>query len=256
MPDRARHDNELRNELDKREIKIETSQSVLDEHREKLDRFSELLIAENQKYNLTRIDSPEQIHIRHFLDSLAGLSFLDELSQKTAKPLKILDIGSGAGFPGLVLAIVRPEWQFTSLEATGKKAHFQQMLCGQLGLKNATVLNVRAEEAAHHAAYRQQFDAVTARALAAMPILAELSLAFVRIGGLGLFWKGPSAKEELQTAQAAIKEIGAGIHDTLSYTLPTNEDAPAQLSLIVCKKIKPTPSQYPRVFGIIKKKPL
>lgn len=229
---------------------------VLQEHRKKLDGFSEILIAENQKYNLTRIDSPEQIQVRHFLDSLVGLSILDELSQKTGKPLKILDIGSGAGFPGLVLAIVRPEWHITSLEATGKKANFQQMVCSELCLENATVLNVRAEDAAHHAAYRQQFDAVTARALAALPMLAELSLAFVKIGGLALYWKGPTVREELTAAQAAIREMGAEIQDTLSYTLPTMEDQPATLSLIVCKKRKATPREYPRVFGIMKKKPL
>jgi 16S rRNA (guanine527-N7)-methyltransferase len=236
-------------------INLDALKSVLDEHRDKLDRFSGLLIAENQKYNLTRIDSPQEIQVRHFLDSLAGLSFLDELSQKTGKPLKILDIGSGAGFPGLALAIVRPGWHITSLEATGKKVHFQQMVCRELDLKNATVLNVRAEEMAHHAAYRQQFDAVTARALAAMPILAELSLAFVRPGGLALYWKGPSANEELQTAKSAIEQMGAFIENTLTYTLQTT-DEPATLSLVVCKKIKPTPKQYPRVFGIIKKKPL
>ena len=93
---------------------------VFDEHRDKLDRFCELLIAENQKYNLTRIDSPQQIQVRHFLDSLVGLSILDELSRKMSMPLKILDIGSGAGFPGLALAIVRPAWRIVSLEATAK----------------------------------------------------------------------------------------------------------------------------------------
>ena len=237
-------------------INPESLGAVLQEHREKLGRFSELLIAENQKYNLTRIDSPEQIQNRHFLDSLAGLSVLDESEKKTGKSLTILDIGSGAGFPGLVLAIVRPNWKIVSLEATGKKAHFQQRVCGELGLKNATVLNVRAEETAHHAAYRQQFDAITARALAALPVLAELSLAFVKAGGLGLYWKGPSVSKELQSARKAIQEMGAEIQDTLPYTLRINEDEPAHLSLIVCKKIKATPKQYPRVFGIIKKKPL
>jgi 16S rRNA (guanine527-N7)-methyltransferase len=166
-----------------------------------------------------------------------------------------LDIGSGAGFPGLVLAIVRPEWQIASLEATGKKATFQKNVCETLELKNVTVLNARAEETAHHAAYRQQFDAVMARALAAMPILAELSLGFVKIGGMALFWKGPTVNEELQAAPPAIQQMGAIVEDTLTYTLQTS-DEPANLSLIVCKKIKATPSQYPRVFGIIKKKPL
>ena len=237
-------------------IKIENFQATLDEHRQTLDRFSELLIAENQKYNLTRIDSPEQIWVRHFLDSLAGLSVLDALAQKTGNPLRILDIGSGAGFPGLVLAIIRPAWQVVSLEATEKKVNFQKMVARQLELKNTTILNGRAEKIAHHAQFRQTFDAVTARALAAMPVLAELSLGFVKIGGVALYWKGPSVKEELQTAQAAIKQMGAEIEKTLSYTLQTDEAEPANLSLVVCRKIKATPTQYPRVFGIIKKKPL
>ena len=237
-------------------IKIENFQATLDEHRQKLDRFSELLIEENQKYNLTRIDSPEQIWVRHFLDSLAGLSVLDALAQKTGNPLRILDIGSGAGFPGLVLAIIRPAWQVVSLEATEKKVNFQKMVARQLELKNTTILNGRAEKIAHHAQFRQTFDAVTARALAAMPVLAELSLGFVKIGGVALYWKGPSVKEELQTAQAAIKQMGAEIEKTLSYTLQTDEAEPANLSLVVCRKIKATPTQYPRVFGIIKKKPL
>lgn len=238
------------------EINLDNVQTILQEHRDKLDQFAELLIAENQKYNLTRIDSPEQIEVRHFLDSLAGLAVLDALSKETGKPLTLLDIGSGAGFPGLALAIVRPDWKIVSLEATGKKAHFQQMVCDTLTLKNVTVLHRRAEDTAHHAAYRQQFDAVTARALAAMPVLAELSLAFVKPGGLALYWKGPGVENELEAARPAIQQMGAQIERVLAYTLPTEEDQPVRLSLIICKKIKSTPKQYPRVFGIIKKKPL
>lgn len=237
-------------------INLDNLKAALEEHRAKFDRFAQLLIAENQKYNLTRIDSPEQVEVRHFLDSLAGIDVLDELSKKAGKPLKILDIGSGAGFPGLVLAIVRPQWQIASLEATGKKATFQKMVCDGLALKNVTVLNVRAEDIAHHAAYRQQFDAVTARALAAMPILAELSLGFVKPVGLSLYWKGPTADEELAAATPAIEQMGAQVQQAAAYTLPTGEDEPAKLSLIICKKIKPTPKQYPRAFGLIKKKPL
>lgn len=237
-------------------LHLEPLQALLQEHREQLDRVVELLIAENQKYNLTRIDSPEQIGVRHFLDSLAGLSVLDNLSQKTDKPLRILDIGSGAGFPGLVLAIVRPDWQITSLEATGKKVAFQQSICDALGLKNCTVLNGRAETLAHEAKYRQQFDVVTARALAAMPMLAELSLGFVKIGGLGLYWKGPTVNDELDAADDAIKHMGGTIETIFSYTLPTTEDEAVAMSLVVCCKTNATPKPYPRVFGVIKKQPL
>lgn len=225
-------------------------------HREQFDRFCELLAEENQKYNLTRITEPGRIEIRHFLDSLVGLSVLDNLAKKIGNPLKILDLGSGAGFPGLVLAIVRPAWQITSLEATGKKATFQKIVCDALKLDNVTVMNGRAEALAHEGTYRETFDAVTARALAATPILAELSLGFVRPGRIALFWKGPTANEELQTASTAIKQMGAEVENVLSYTLETTDAEPANLSLIVCNKIKPTPKQYPRVYGIVKKNPL
>jgi 16S rRNA (guanine527-N7)-methyltransferase len=237
-------------------IHLDTFEALLQEHQQKLDRFAELLIAENQKFNLTRIDSPKQIQVRHFLDSLAGLSVLDGLAQKTGKPLMILDLGSGAGFPGLVLALVRPQWHIVSLEATGKKVRFQEKVCKEIGLNNVTVLQGRGEEIARQEMYREQFDAVTARALAALPMLAELSLGFVRTGGLALYWKGPAVTKELHTAQAAVKQMGAEIQNTPSYILPTNEEDPAKLSLVVCKKIKRTPKQYPRVFGIIKKQTL
>jgi 16S rRNA (guanine527-N7)-methyltransferase len=231
-------------------------QSLLAEYAESFTVFEQLLVDENQKYNLTRITEPKQIRLRHFIDSMAGLGMLDELSTSLKKSLRILDIGSGAGFPGLVLAISRPEWQIVSLEATGKKVQFQKMVCDALKLSNVSIIHGRAEDIARQALYREQFDAVTARALAAMPVLAELSLGFVKLGGLALYWKGPSANEELKAALTAINEMGAEIQNTLSYTLPSMENEPANLSLIVCKKIKPTPKHYPRVFGMIKKRPL
>ncbi|MHC5095017.1 MAG: RsmG family class I SAM-dependent methyltransferase, partial [Planctomycetota bacterium] len=132
---------------------------------------------------------------------------------------------------------------------TEKKANFQKIVCDTLGLENTTILNGRAEAVAHLAQFRQVFDVVTARALAAMPVLTELSLGFVKINGLGL-------KEELTTAQAAVNQMGGEIEQTLSYALQTEDSEPAKLSLVVCKKIKPTPKEYPRAFGIIKKKPL
>jgi len=241
--------------LNKTTIKIENFEAVLNEHQDKLDRFAELLIAENQKYNLTRITSPDQIRLRHFLDSLTALSVLDALSQDSVKPLRVLDIGSGAGFPGLVLAIVRPRWKVVSLEATAKKAAFQKMVCDELALSNVTVINERAETLAHDKKYREAFDVVTARALAAMPVLAELSLGFLKIGGTALYWKGPG--EDLQAAHGAIEHMGARIEQRWTYTLPTEKDAePPELSLVICSKTKTTPKQCPRVFGVIKKQPL
>lgn len=234
-------------------LPTENMLELLAEHADAFATFEQLLIRGNQKFNLTRITKPEQIRLRHFIDSMAALGALDKLSTALNKPLRILDIGSGAGFPGLVLGMVRPGWQIVSLEATEKKVHFQKYVCEEIGLSNVTVLHGRAEALAHEPRYREQFDAVTARALAAMPVLAELTLGFVNIGGLGLYWKGPG--EDLQPARPAIEQMGAAVENTLTYTLQTQPE-PAKLSLIVCKKVEKTPKQYPRVFGMIKKKPL
>jgi 16S rRNA (guanine527-N7)-methyltransferase len=229
--------------------------ALLDEYAEPFATFEQLLIDENQKYNLTRIINPEQIRLRHFIDSMVCLPLLDALCKSLNKSLRVLDIGSGAGFPGLVLAIVRPEWHIVSVEATDKKVRFQQKVCDKIGLSNITVLHHRAETLAHDVQFRENLDAVTARALAAMPFLAELSLGFLAGGGRALYWKGSAANDELQTARPAIEQMGATLEKNVTYTLPSS-DEPVHLSMVVCKKIKKTPKQYPRVFGIIKKKPL
>lgn len=228
--------------------------ALLAEYAKAFDVFSHLLVEENKKYNLTRITEPEQVRLRHFVDSMAGLPVLDELDASLNKPLRILDIGSGAGFPGLVLGLVRPAWHIVSLEATEKKVRFQKKVCDEIGLSHVTVLNGRAEAMAHEMQYREQFDAVTARALAGMPVLAELSLGFVNIGGVALYWKGPN--EDLSTTRPAAEQMGAELGKVFCYSLPTGENEPAKLSLVTCKKVKPTPQQYPRVFGMMKKKPL
>jgi len=237
-------------------IETNSLQTVLQTHQDAFRLFEEILIDENKKFNLTRITSPRQIHIRHFLDSLAGLELLDALSQKHGKPLRILDVGSGAGLPGLALAIVRPKWSFVSLEATEKKVMFQKKVCQTLKLKNVQIIHGRAEDLAIQNNLRESFDVVTARALAQMSILAELILAFLKIEGLGVFWKGSSVSEELAKAQGAIQQMGCRLEKIASYTLDIEDEQPADFSLVVCKKIAHTPKIYPRVFGLIKKNPL
>lgn len=241
--------------MNRQTLDIRPCQAVLDRCPDQLHRFQELLVEENAKYNLTRITSPQQVRTRHFLDSLAALTVLDSLADTLHRPLRILDVGSGAGFPGLVLAIVRPEWSFVSLEATDKKARFQETVCKTLNLKNVQVRHGRAEEAAHAPAVRESFDAVTARALAPMPILTELTLAFVKPQGLGIFWKGASADEEAAQALPAVRQMGAAVEQIAAYTLPDPQET-VEFALVICRKLHATPKKYPRVFGIIKKHPL
>lgn len=237
-------------------IDIHPYRSILEEHGDYLKRFEELLVNENRKYNLTRMTSPQQIRTRHFLDSLAGLGILDELSKQLRRPLRMLDIGSGAGFPGLVLAIVRPECTVILLEATEKKVQFQKKVCQALNLENVQVIGGRAEDTARQTLYRERFDAVTARALASLPVLSELALGFLREQGLALFWKGLDIAAETAAAKGAVKQMGGRIEKIVAYMLPDETEGPIDFSLVVCRKIHPTPKKYPRVFGMIKKEPL
>ena len=237
-------------------ININPLQTVLETHQETFRLFEKILTEENKKFNLTRITSPQQIRTRHFLDSLAGLDILDTLSQELGKPLQILDAGSGSGFPGLALAIIRPEWSFVSLEATGKKTVFQKKVCDALKLKNVQVIHGRAEDFAGQKNFRENFDVITARALADLSVLAELTLAFLQKGGLAVFWKGSSVKEELAKADGAIRQMGCNLDKIARYTLHVENEQPAEFSLVVCKKINSTPKSYPRVYGMIKKNPL
>jgi 16S rRNA (guanine527-N7)-methyltransferase len=237
-------------------IEIESLQALLERKAEAFSRFERLLVEENAKYNLTRITSPQQVRIRHWLDSLTALPVLEAHSKEQGTAIKLLDAGSGAGLPGLPLAIVRPDWTIVSLEATEKKVHFQQMVCKELRLANVTVLHGRAEDFAHDKTFRGRFDAVTARALAPMPVLAELTLAFLREGGRAMYWKGSDYSRELSEAMAAIGQMGAVAEHVQTCTLPLSEDEKAQMALIICSKQKPTPPAYPRAFGLIKKQPL
>ena len=242
--------------MDYTEINLNHIQAICDEHQDAFAQFENLLIEQNRIHNLTRITSPEEVRLRHFVDSLAAMDILDALAKELKRPLSIVDLGSGAGFPSLALAIARPDWSFTSLEATGKKVQFQQKVCDALGLKNVSVTQGRAEALAHELDYRQRFDVVTARALAAMPMLAELSLGFVRPGGCAIYWKGSQAKDELTSAEYAIKHMKAEPQSIASYLLNTDDPAQNAFALIVCAKTGSTPSGYPRPFGVIKRKPL
>jgi len=237
-------------------IDIQSYQGLLEAHAEALELFKSLLVEENTKYNLTRITSPEQVQTRHFLDSLTGLGLLDGLSRKFGRDLRIVDAGSGAGFPGLVLGLVRPAWSVISLEATDKKVRFQKKVCDALELRNVQVIHGRAEETSHQASFRERFDAVTARAMAAMPMLAEVTLGLVRENGLGVFWKGSDIAKEITAAGDAIKQMGGRIEQIIPYDLPDETGVSMKMSLVVCRKIHAAPEKYPRAFGVIKKTPI
>ena len=203
------------------------------------------LLAERSKVmNLTAIEGEEATARLHFLDSAALLKFV-RLNGKTAA-----DIGSGAGFPGLVAAILAPEAKLTLIDSLQKRVAFQQEVCGTAGIANVTCLAGRAEE---ETTLRESFDVVTSRAVARMTMLCELCLPLVRVGGVFAAMKGPEPEEEIAEAARCIRTLGGGKPRIEKYTVPGTD---AVHSVVLVPKIAPTPAKYPRRFAMIKKQPL
>lgn len=217
---------------------------------ERLDRFASLLLEWNQKLNLTAITDPQGVLIKHLLDSLTAAPYLPQ------GPFSLLDVGSGAGFPGIPLAILRPDAKVTLLESLQKKAKYLEQVCAELGL-SVTVLNTRAELAGKDAAFREGFDVVTARAVAALPTLCEYCLPLVKVGGRFLAMKGPDGEAEAQQAAKALAVLGAGKVQTHTLQLPARP-CPEQAvrKLLVIEKKSSTSDKYPRASAKISKQPL
>jgi 16S rRNA (guanine527-N7)-methyltransferase len=201
----------------------------------------------NSRMNLTAITNPEEVLVKHFLDSLTLLAVID-------KPrLRLLDIGTGAGFPGLPLKIVRPQWSVTLLEATGKKVTFLNHVIETLQLEDVVAMHGRAEELAHKPACRATFDVVTARAVAAIPTLLEYAAPYCRVGGLIIFPKKGDLTDELSQGKRAAKIVGATFKSNTVLSLP---GLPDERNLLVWEQQKPCPAQYPRSGSAMVKKPL
>jgi len=220
----------------------------------KFNQLSDLLRKENQTHNLTRITDPEEIEQRHFADSLAAVDIINDLSGQLKKP-KIIDIGSGAGFPGLALAIAMPNIFLTSVDATGKKISFQKQAVSKLDINNVRAIHTRAEELARDPNHRETYDLAVSRAVADLAILLELCLPFVQPGGFFLAWKGQRAVEEINKAKKAIKKLGGQVTAMTPYSIDENKTE-SNLQIITIRKITPTPNKYPRKFKEIKQKPL
>ena len=209
-----------------------------------LDQYAEILVEYNQKVNLTAITDPEGIEDKHFADSLL-LANLPETAGK------LVDVGTGAGFPGVVAKIFKPDLQLTLLEPTGKRVEFLKYVCAQLGLSGVEFAKERAEEAARKV-WREQFDVATARGVAALPMLSEYCLPLVKVGGVFLAMKGPGAAEELAESGAALKKLGGKGSGVAEFHLPGGDVR----NIIRIKKISQTPPVYPRNGGKIAKSPL
>ena len=210
--------------------------------------YEQVLQSWNARINLTAIRDSEGIHTKHFLDSLTCL-----LSMRESPPTRLIDVGTGAGFPGVPLKIVMPNLQLTLVESVGKKADFCRELVSCLKLERVEVIQARAEELGQSARHRQQYDWAVARAVANMPTLVEYLLPLVRLGGCVLAQKGESGPAEAQAAEKAIKLFGGHLRQLRKVTLPGVVD---ERYLIVVDKVAATPPLYPRRTGVPDKKPI
>jgi len=210
--------------------------------------FEDELILWNEKFNLTAIRDREGIRVKHFLDSLTCLRAFPSLN-----PHKVIDVGTGAGFPGLPLKILLPGIQLTLVESVGKKAAFCQHMVETLGLKHVNVLTNRAEELGQMPVYRGHFDIALARAVATLPVLVEYLLPLLRLGGKMVAQKGETAPAECQMAENAIRVLGGSLEQLIPVTLP---GVSGDRFLVCVDKVAATPPNYPRNTGVPQKKPL
>ena len=210
------------------------------------DLYAQLLVEWNEKMNLTAITEPRDIVIKHFLDSLL-LCKAVELPQGAS----MIDVGTGAGFPSVPVALYRPDLKLTLLDSLNKRITFLSAVCEAVSLP-ASCVHGRAEEMGSKPAYREQYDVACARAVAHLRELAEYCLPLVKVGGWFITMKGANAEEEMESAAGAVKKLGAVFEKELSFVLPDN----SLRSLIFYRKVSPTPPAYPRNGGKIAKAPL
>jgi len=222
---------------------------VTEEHIEKLFLLTEHMLTVNEQFNLTAIREPSRVILLHYVDSLLGAHLFPEGAS-------VVDVGAGAGFPTLPLAVVRPDLRITALDSTAKRMGYVEETARLLGLSNVTPLVGRAEELANDASYREKFDCATARAVAALPVLCELCLPFVKVGGRFIAMKGRGGGAELSAAKNAIHLLGG--KDVALYDTPVlaPDGETFEHTTVLIEKVASTAPKYPRAYGKIAKAPL
>jgi len=208
--------------------------------------YADMLVQWNAGVNLTAITDEEGIAVKHFIDSLSGLPHVPSGAS-------VVDVGTGAGFPGLPFAVSRHDLKVTLLDSLDKRIRFLQAVTDVLNLKNVRMQHGRAEDFGVKPGWRESFDVAVARAVAGLPVLLEYCLPFVRIGGLFLAMKGPGAAEETSAASEALRLLGGRIVEIRSFLLPGTD---MERNIIVVEKIGPTPKGYPRKSGKPSKEPI
>ena len=223
----------------------------IDLTKDKQDKFilyKELLKEWNQKVNITSITDDVEIDIKHFIDSITPLS-----TNLFKGKSKVLDIGTGGGFPGVPLKIIREDLEIVLLDSLNKRIKFLNEVIDSIGLQDIVAIHGRAEELGRNKEHRENYDIVISRAVASLNTLSEYSLPFVKVGGYFISMKGPDIDQELNEAEKGIKILGGRVKDKIMITLPFSS---ITHSLIIIEKVKETPTKYPRGGGKPKKKPL
>ena len=221
---------------------------LTDQQKAQFERYFELLVEWNEKINLTAITEKEEVYLKHFYDSIAPI--LQGLIEN--QEIKLLDIGAGAGFPSLPMKILYPQLDVTIIDSLNKRINFLQLLAEELNLEGVHFYHGRAEDFAQEKKFRAQFDIVTARAVARMQVLSELTIPFLKVGSKLLALKASNAPEELTEAKNALNLLFSKVEDNISYTLPNGD--PRYITIV--EKKKETPNKYPRKAGLPNKRPL
>ena len=222
--------------------------NLTDQQKFQFERYFELLVEWNEKINLTAITEKEEVYLKHFYDSIAPI--LQGLIAN--QEIKLLDIGAGAGFPSLPMKILYPQLDVTIIDSLNKRINFLQLLAEELDLEGVHFYHGRAEDFAQDKHFRAQFDIVTARAVARMQVLSELTIPYLKVGGKLLALKASNAPEELTEAKNALNLLFSKVEDNISYTLPNGD--PRYITIV--EKKKETPNKYPRKAGMPNKRPL
>jgi len=215
---------------------------------EQFNIYYETLVEWNKKMNLTAITEKPEVYLKHFYDSLTAAFYFD-----FNRPLSVCDVGAGAGFPSIPLKIAFPDLQVTVVDSLNKRIHFLHHLASELQIDGVSFVHDRAETFGQKREHREQYDVVTARAVARMPVLCELCLPLVKVGGTFIAMKAANAREELNEAKKAISILGGKVEHIHSFTLPIEN---SERNIIMIKKQKATPKKYPRKPGIPNKSPL
>lgn len=222
-----------------------------DDHIRRFEQYADLLLDWNQRINLTAITERDAVFARHFLDSLILVPIIE--GQVGSGSIRLIDVGSGGGLPGLALAIVRPRWNITLLDSTRKKVRVLETFIDELALDNVTAVWGRAEEIGDQPAHREQYDVAVARAVAELRELAEYCLPFVRVGGVMIAPKGADIDEEVAVAKHALDVLGARLQDVVPIQVPTLNEPQ---TVLIIQKTASMPEKYPRRPGRPGKRPL